>query len=173
MQLLLLFVLSASADDAKPEPGFRSLFDGKTLAGWKTKTGNELLADKTEAYKGRVKVIDGVLVIDPKVKGDVIIETTDKLKDVHIKFEFKPDARCNNDLFLRGMKFDIIPKMFKSIKLDDWNTLEIVAQDAKAVVKINGDVVREQKLKTAESPFGIRAEYGGLQIRRLQMKHLP
>lgn len=39
-------------------------------------------------------------MIDPKAKGDLTINTVqDFEKDVHIKFEYKPDAKCNNDLF--------------------------------------------------------------------------
>ncbi len=173
--LVMLFLGTSTrlvgADDFKPEAGFHLLL-GKSLDGWKTKSGDTALDGKAEAYKGRFKLMDGVLTIDPTVKGDVIIVTAKELKDVHIKFDFKPDAKCNNDLFLRGMKFDIIPKSFKNIKLDDWNELEIVAQDGKAEVKINGESVRKQNLKTPASPFGIRAEFGGLQVRRLRVKEL-
>ena len=31
-------------------------------------------------------------------------------KDVHIKFEFLPDAKCNNDLYIRGIKFGSITR---------------------------------------------------------------
>ncbi len=106
----------AAADDDKIEPGFTPLFNGKNLDGWKTKSGGELLDGKTEAYKGRFKVRSGLLVIDPKVKGDVTIDTVKKFKDVHIKFEFLPGPRCNNDLFIRGLKFDLVKGNVKNLK---------------------------------------------------------
>src|SRR5688500_2098711 len=95
-----------AADDAKPDPGFELLFNGKDLTGWKTKSAKdnpgEVLADITEAFGGRFKVKAGELVIDPSVKGDVRIETVKEFaKDATIQFEFYPDAKCNNDLFLR------------------------------------------------------------------------
>lgn len=167
--LPLLISPATAGEDFKLEPGFTLLFNGKNLDGWKTKTGNESLEGKTEAYKGRFKVVSGVLVIDPSVKGDVTINTAAELKDAHIKFEFKPGANCNNDLFLRGMKFDIVPKALKSVK-DGWNELEIIAKDGKAEVKVNGVTARMQDLKAPASPFGIRAEFGALEIRHLRAK---
>src|SRR5690242_7379819 len=89
---------SAAADAEKPEPGFTPLFTGKDLSGWKTEKG-DALEEKSEAFKGRFKVNDGILVIDPKVKGDVKIQTVKEYSgDVHIKFDYLPGPGCNNDL---------------------------------------------------------------------------
>src|SRR5581483_127260 len=109
-----VFALLAShshAEDFKLEPGFTLLFNGKNLDGWKEASKKkESLDGKTEAYNGRFKVTDGRLVYDPEVKGDLYIETAKEFgKDVHIKFDFKAGPKCNNDVFLRGTKFDIIP----------------------------------------------------------------
>src|SRR5437867_702213 len=101
--------LVSAADDFKIEPGFTPLVNGKDLTGWKEKNGSVSLDGKTEAYKGRFTIKDDTIIIDPKVKGDVRIMTAREFAgDVHIKFEFKPDAKCNNDLFLRGHKFDLV-----------------------------------------------------------------
>src|SRR5262245_35901079 len=120
--ILFASVALAADDDFKPESGFTLLFNGKNLDGWKAKTGGEALDGKTEAYKGRFKVSDGILTIDPSVKGDVRIVTTKSFDgDVHIKFDFKPDAKCNNDLFLRGQKFDLVKGNVKNLKEGEWN----------------------------------------------------
>ena len=132
------FLLTAgvvvAADDFKPEPGFKLLLNGKNLDGWQTKAKKpESLEGKTEAFGGRFKVKDGELVIDPNVKGDVYIETKHEFgKDVTIRFEFKPDEKCNNDLFLLGTKFDIKKEDIKNWKLDNWNEMEVVVKDGKA-----------------------------------------
>ena len=71
----MLAASSSAADDFKPEPGFTMLLNGKNLDGWKLKgkkDGAEI-GDKSEASGGRFKVVEGVLVIDPKVKGDITI----------------------------------------------------------------------------------------------------
>src|SRR5262249_22064150 len=65
---LLTTVSAAPAEEFKLETGFTLLFNGKNLDGWKEASGKkESLEGKTEAYKGRFKVVDGVLVYDPAV----------------------------------------------------------------------------------------------------------
>src|SRR5260221_10533421 len=91
-----------SDDDFKIEPGFSSIFNGRDLSGWQTKQG-ESLAGKTESPDKRFKALDGALIIDATVKGDVLIQTAQEFSgDTHLKFEFLPGAGCNNDLFFRG-----------------------------------------------------------------------
>src|SRR6476659_6335128 len=128
--MLLAPIPGRSADDFKLEPGFTLLFNGKNLDGWKEASGKkEALEGKTEAYNGRFKVVEDRLVIDPAVKGDLHIETASTFgKDLTIKFEFKAGPKCNNDLFLRGTKFDIVPgsKAGKNVKEGEWHTFEIV-----------------------------------------------
>src|SRR5205085_10380603 len=98
--LTLLLMPCLQAGEFKLEPGFTLLFNGKNLDGWKEASGKkESLEGKTEAYNGRFKVVEGKLVYDPAVKGDLYIETTKEFgKDVIIKFDFKPGPKCNNDL---------------------------------------------------------------------------
>ncbi|MCI0640896.1 MAG: DUF1080 domain-containing protein [Gemmataceae bacterium] len=161
--------VGSAGDDFKPEPGFVLLFNGKNLDGWKTKKGDSL-EGKTEAFGGRFKVEKNVLVIDPKVKGDVIITTAKEFaKDVHIKFEFLPGPACNNDLFFRGNKFDITLKL-KGVKDGEWNELDIVAQGDKVEFKVNGQALKAAANKGATNALGIRAEFGSMQIRRLRAK---
>ena len=128
--MLLMPMPGFSADDFKLEPGFKLLFNGKNLDGWKEASQKkESLEGKTEAYAGRFKVVEGRLVYDPAVKGDLYIETAKEFaKDVHIKFDFKPGPKCNNDLFLLGTKFDIVPgnKENAKVKEGEWHTFEII-----------------------------------------------
>jgi hypothetical protein len=163
--------LSRGADDFKLEEGFTLLFNGKNLDGWKTKTGNEPLDGKTEAYKGRFKVMDEKLFLDPSVKGDVIINTAKEFgKDVHIKFDYFPGPACNNDLFLRGLKFDIKKPDVKNLKEGEWNTFEIVIKGDKALFISNGEVQRTSTAKPGATPLGLRAEFGPIQYRHLRVK---
>jgi hypothetical protein len=158
--LLLVVVLAlgpsaVAADDFKLEPGFKPLFKGKA-----------------DAYKGRFKLTGDVLVIDPKVKGDVRIMTDRKFSgDVHIKFEYKPGPGCNNDLFLRGQKFDLKKPDVKNLKEGEWNEFEIVIMGDQIEFKNNGEVQRKGKVKSAAgTPFEIRAEFGPVEFRRMRVK---
>jgi hypothetical protein len=172
--MLLLPLPAESADDFKLEPGFTLLFNGKNLDGWKEASKNkESLEGKTEAYNGRFKVVEGRLVYDPSVKGDLYIETAKEFaKDVHIKFDFKPGPKCNNDFFIRGTKFDIIPgsKENKNVKEGEWYTFEIVVTGDKVEHKIGGETARTSKTKTASSAFKLRAEFGAIELKNIRAK---
>jgi hypothetical protein len=172
--ILLVAAPGLAADDFKLEPGFKLLFNGKNLDGWKEASKKkESLEGKTEAYDGRFKVADGKLVYDPSVKGDLYIETAKEFaKDVHIKFDFKPGPKCNNDLFLRGTKFDIIPgnKENKNVKEGEWYTFEIVVTGDKLEHKINGDTVRSSKAGDKPTPFKLRAEFGAIELKNIRAK---
>jgi hypothetical protein len=169
--VLVALAAPLAADDFKLEPGFKLLFNGKDLTGWKEKKGGSSLEGKTEAYKGRFKVSDGVLVIDPKVKGDVRIVTTREFAgDVHIKFEYKPGPGCNNDLFLRGQKFDIKKPDVKNLKEGEWNQFEIIIKGDKIEYLNNGEVQRKGKVKGGSSTvFEVRAEFGPIQFRHMRV----
>jgi hypothetical protein len=165
------FPVGAGAD--KLEPGFTSLFNGKNLDGWKTKDGKSL-DGKTDAYDGRFKVEGGSLVIDYKVKGDRTINTAKEFgKDVHIKFEFKPGKGCNNDLYFRGIKFDLTKGNVKNMKEDDWNTLEIIATGKKVEFKNNGETQRTNNATKDSTPLGVRAEFNAVEIKNIRYKEMP
>jgi hypothetical protein len=148
---------------------FSPLFNGKNLDGWKTRAG-EPLDGKTEAYKGRFKAIDGKLVIDPSVKGDVVLVTAKEFTgDAHIKFEFRAGEKCNNDLFFRGNKFDITLKL-KNLKPDAWNDLDIIAKGDSVIFQVNGQEAKATKNKGVGNALGIRAEFGAIEIRKIRVK---
>ena len=136
------------------------------------KKGGDSLAGKMEAAKGRFKLLDGVLIVDPKVKGDIIIETAKEYgKDLTIRFEYKPGKGCNNDLFLRGTKLDIKTPNIKNLKQDEWN--EIPKLSFKAQRPNSRTMGRPEKTlntKVEKSTFGIRAEIGPIEIRKLRIK---
>src|SRR5262245_19319986 len=154
--LMLWATPRMSAEEFKLEPAFTLLFNGKNLDGWKEASRKkESLDGKTEAFGGRFKVADGKLIYDPAVKRDLYIETAKEFgKDVHIKLDFKPGPKCNNDFFLRGTKFDIIPgnKENKSVKEGEWHTFEIIVRGDKIEHKINGEVVRTSKAGAKATP---------------------
>ncbi|HZT83621.1 MAG TPA: DUF1080 domain-containing protein [Gemmataceae bacterium] len=162
------------ADDFKPEPGFRLLFNGKNLDGWREAAGKKQSLDgKTEACDGRFKVVGGSLVYDPAVKGDRYIETTKEFgKDVHVKFDFKPGPKCNNDVFLRGTKFDIVPgnKENKGVKEGEWHTFEVVVTGDKVEHKIDGKTVRTSKAGAKATPLKLRAEFGAMEVKNIRVK---
>jgi hypothetical protein len=168
-----------AADEFKPEPGFKLIFNGKNLDGWQTKAAGKdgkpmALEGKTDAYDKRFVVKDGELVIDPAVKGDRYIETVQQFGgDFTIRFDFKPGEGCNNDILLIGTKFDLNSGKdgkgaVKGLKLNEWNKLEIVVKGGSADFSINGEKAATQKLKGEKGSLTLRAEFGPIVIKNIR-----
>jgi hypothetical protein len=159
-------VLVSSADPV-------ALFNGKNLDGWREASRDKAsLAGKTDAFGGRFKVIDGVLVIDPAVKGDLYIETEKTFPgDLRIIIEFKPGPKCNNDVFIRGTKFDLVPggKEGMNLKVGESATCEIVIKGDVIEHRLNSESVRRTKAKPAPTSLRIRAEFGSMEIKSIQL----
>src|SRR5215213_3266460 len=86
-----------AADEFKLEEGFKLIFDGKDLSGWKVRKYSQKSAEsvavdgKADAADKRFVVTDKKIVVDAKVKGDMVLETAKSFdKDVHIKFDYLP-----------------------------------------------------------------------------------
>lgn len=172
--VLALLPLHTIIAGDKTEPGFTSLFNGKNLDGWRQKSDKVALDGKTEAYKGRFRVENGILHYDPKPGGDRYIETTKEYtKDVHFKFDFNPGPKCNNDILFRGTKFDIVPgnKENKTVKEGEWYTFELIAKGDEIIHKINGETARTTKnVKGKANNIVLRAEIGAMQVKNIRVK---
>jgi Domain of Unknown Function (DUF1080) len=163
-----------AADDFKLEDGYKFIFNGKNLDGWQTKAANpESLKGKTEAFEGRFKIQDGVMTLDPKVKGDRYIQTVQQLSgDFTIRYEFKPGEGCNNDTLLLGTKFDILAggkTTLKGVKIGEWNKMEIVVKSGSADFVVNDAKLSTQKTKAEKGPLILRAEFGPITYRNIRI----
>ena len=160
---------SALAEAPKADEGFTLFFNGKNLDGWVNHDGGAALDGQTMVKNNRFQVQDGLLVIDGKTKGNLVIDTTKKFSNkAHIKFEFLPDEKCNNDLYILGLKFDLKTGSVKNLEAGKWHKFEIVANGDTVEFKCNGEVQATQKPKAEASPLGVRAEFGAVQFRNRQ-----
>ena len=158
------------AEDLKLEEGFALLFNGKSLDGWKVRGGDKL-DGKTESPGARFVIQDGSLVIDPNVKTGQVLDSAVEFGPLsHIKFQYKPGPGCNNDLYYLGLKFDIKTGSVKNLKEGEWNEMEIVGNGKTVEFRNNGEVQFSAVPKAQASPLGIRAEFGGIEYRRLRFK---
>jgi hypothetical protein len=166
-----------AADEFKPEPGFKLIFNGENFNGWQTKASGKdgkpvPLAGKTDAFDKRYVVKDGELVIDYKVKGDRYIETVQQFSgDFAIRYDFKPEEGCNNDTLLLGTKFDILAggkTTLKGVKVGEWNKMEIVVKSGSADFIVNDQKLSTQKTKTEKGPLILRAEFGPITYKNIR-----
>ena len=79
-------------------------------------------------------------------------------------------AKAATTIFLHGAKFDIKTPDVKNWKQDEWNEFEIVLHGTSADFKCNGELQRTIATKGEKSTFGIRAELGPIEIRKLRIK---
>jgi len=147
-----------------------TLFDGKTLTGWKLRDTKK---------KNGWAVVDGELaVVDPKDNADLVSEQT--FQDMKLHIEFNVDPKSNSGVYLRGryevqildnpdqkMALDshgcgavysrIPPKVDATKKAGEWQAYDIEVVGRQVSVTLNGTKIVEGVLDGitggALSPF--------------------
>jgi len=164
--LFCLLVATASADEV--ETGFKPMFDGKTLDGWKQVGG-------TATY--RVEGGEIIGTVDPKSRLNSFLRTEKSYGDFILKLDLKLDIPGNSgiqfrsherlekngsirvfgyqaevdpsprawsgglyDEARRGWLFDLKdrPEAGKAFRLKDWNAYQIEARGAHLKISVNG-----------------------------------
>ncbi len=165
-----------------PEPGFKSLFDGKTLNGWK------LMNRAGNGYEVR----DGKIICPKEGGGNLFTEK--EYANFVYRFEFKLSEGANNGIGIRaplegdaaymGMELQVLdnssPQYAKlrpdqyhgSIygavaakreglkKAGEWNSQEIVANGRKVKVTLNGKVIVDTDLNDVTDLAALRDHPG-------------
>jgi hypothetical protein len=108
MKLLLLAITVASSSSLavaqeKPQEGFVSIYDGKTLAGWHVSARSGHSRASTNRSGGRWVVEDGAIVGSQDIKGNGgLIITDEAYGDFEVRLEMKNDFGPDSGLFLRS-----------------------------------------------------------------------
>ena len=182
--LFLLLVGAALGPASGAEPGFISLFDGQTLAGWK------LLGKTGAGYYVR----DGKIICPPGGGGNLLSEK--QYADFILRFEFKLEAGSNNGLAIRsplqatnlaydgmelqiidnsaeryrdihpwqkhGSLYDVFPAKTGFLKPGgQWNNQEVVVEGRRVQVILNSHLILDADLDAVTDPE-IRAKHPGL-----------
>jgi hypothetical protein len=181
--------VSAAAEETASGPGTRersegvarSLFDGKTLAGWKA-TGNP------EGWA----VEDGAIVC--KARGGGYLYTQEQFDNFVLSIDYRVSPRANSGIFVRwsdlrdpvntgievqvydsygrerlskhadGAIYDIIaPSRNASRPAGEWNTAVITCDNNKVAVALNGETISEMDLdrwtEAGRNPDGTRNKF--------------
>lgn len=168
------------------EPGFKSIFNGKDLTGWRL--GKTDLAGKTASDDGRFAVKDGVIVITgsndkpPKMTAIDTVESYDG--DFTLRLEFRASKDANSGLHLRDKVFAhqlqirdyprVGPyKTLKNYKPGDWNAIEVVVTGTKARCTCNGEVLEAALAIPDKGPLALQSEINMIEYRNIRIKVEP
>jgi len=175
---LLAAVLLAAED----EPGFVSLFDGKSLEGW------TLVGKKGPGYL----VEDGILICPAEGGGNLFTEK--EYSNFVFRFEFRIEPGGNNGVGIRaplegdpayvgmeiqilddtaekwtglrpeqyhGSIYDVIPARRGFLKAaGEWNAEEIRAEGRRITVTLNGTVILDADLNSVKDPAVLKRHPG-------------
>jgi hypothetical protein len=198
-QLPLVALLSVSlatgahADDWQPEPGYRSLFNGRDLTGWcfrakvdrdSPKIGGvaEKFDGKAESSDaGRYSARDGILTVNfPKGQDRLIsaLYTMEEFpKDFTLKLEFRASVNADSGIFIRKPQLQCRDypvagpyKDLKKYKPQDWNQIEVVVKGGVARCTCNGEVLESEFNLPETGPIGLEGDRGQMEYRRIQIK---
>jgi hypothetical protein len=179
-----LFAAALAVSATAAEPGFVSLFDGKTLAGW------QIVGQKGSGYV----VENGVLVCPADGGGNLF--TTKEYANFILRFEFRLFEGSNNGIGIRaplegdaafagmeiqilddgapryqgklkpaqyhGSIYDVVPAKqgFKK-PTGEWNSEEITAKGRLITVVLNGTTIVDANLDSVRDP-AVLAKHPGL-----------
>ena len=185
MTVVLTFCLAPLVSADKPadaEEGFKPLFNGKDLTGWRygTKNGKE-----HKAGKGYQMTADGAVYCTPTDGGNLFTEK--EYGDFTLRFDFKLVDNANNGVGIRaplegdaayaGMEIQVLddngpqykgklrPSQYHGSIYDvvaarpghlkptgEWNTQEITARGRRVTVKLNGQTIVDADLSQITNP---------------------
>ena len=181
--LALLFSTFLPAVAGADEPGFRPIFNGKDLTGWRV--GNVRLNGKTSSSDGRFAVKDGILVITgskdkpPKMAEIETVESYDG--DFTLRLEFRASREANSGLHLRDKAFAhqlqirdyprVGPyKTLKGYKDGDWNAIEVVVTGTRARCMCNGELLEKALEIPEKGPLALQSETNVVEYRNIRIK---
>ncbi len=165
------------------EPGFKPIFNGKDLTGWRL--GKADLAGKTASDDGRFAVRDGILVITgskdtpPKMTEIDTVESYDG--DFTLRLEFRASKDANSGLHLRDKAFAhqlqirdyprVGPyKTLKNYKTGDWNAIEVAVTGTKARCTCNGELLEAALEIPSKGSLALQSETNVIEYRNIKIR---
>lgn len=180
---LSTLALVTAASSVAAEPGFRDLFDGKTLKGWQLINGH-----------GPGYVVENGILVCPKEGGGNLF-TDREYANFVLRFEFKLSDGGNNGIGIRaplqgdaayqgmeiqvldhdaevyrgklkpsqyhGSIYDVVPAKTGALKpAGEWNQEEITADARRIVVKLNGQTIVNANLDDVTDPAVLKKHPG-------------
>ena len=179
--LATLGFVETQPDDFQPEPGFTSLFDGRTLDGWGFKTNR--FDGRTSSPDGRYVAKNGRLIVTTPAEGrrfQILWTAREFPKDFDLRLEFRATPNADSGIFLRQPQLQcrdyLLAGPYKTLQAyrpQDWNLIEVVARNGIARCTCNGEVLEEAFKIPATGPIGLEGDRGQMEYRRIRIRELP
>jgi hypothetical protein len=192
-----LLLSAAAADASKDDAGFKQLFNGKDLTGWKL-----IVAGKADPEK-TISVVDGVIDVTGNPNGYFYTEKS--FKNYILRFEWRYPKNAGNSGCLVHIQppHHVWPKCVEvqglyndhghifaiggakgKFTLDkaaqkkalkphqEWQTTEVLSKDGELTSKINGIEVSTGKGALTEGQIGFQSEGAQIQFKNIRIKIL-
>jgi hypothetical protein len=188
----LLCLSTLHAEDWQPEPGFKSLFNGKDLTGWcfraKTDRKDPKIGAVTETFDGKMvttdtyySVKDGVFAVNFPTDADKLtgqIYTVEEFpKNFVLKLEFRASVNADSGIFIRKPQLQCRDylvagpyKELKQYKPQEWNQIEVTVKGGVAHCTCNGEVLEAAYALPETGPIGLEGDRGLMEYRHIQLK---
>jgi len=180
-------IVSVAAE--KPEEGFVSLFDGKTLDGWHLMNGAKFVAEdgviKLNGGRGWLcsdkEYADFILRLElrfmkPKQDGGVFLRSNKDGKDwPSRKYEVQSENTVRMAKIFgakHDLKVELVQKTLKPV--GEWNEYDIKLVGSKIEVRLNGELVSTSDSMSAltRGYLGLQGESGFHEYRNLRIRDL-
>lgn len=181
--------LTLPQTDWKPDTGFESLFDGKTLNGWgyRDKDGQvtESFDGKTSSSDGRYTAAGGVLTVNALPAGaERKVQKSWTLREFPrnfvLKIEFRASKNADSGIYLRGPQLQcrdyLVAGPYLSLKKyrpQDWNLIIVTVKNNVAHCECNGEVLEDALKLPDTGPLGLEGDRGQMEYRHIQIQELP
>ena len=198
MKHVIALVILLMAGSAVAADGFKPLFNGKDLTGWKLR--------RPDGYASW-SVKDGVLVNDaPAGKHGTDLVSEEKFGDFVLRYEYKIAKGANSGVYLRGrIEIQVLDDYerarptkggngaiyntapvakFASKPADAWQTAEATIKGDKVTVILNGEKVHDNvtvdkatggeldKNMDQPGPIMLQGDHGSISFRKIEIKEL-
>ena len=170
------------ADDFVPEPGYKSLFNGRDFAGWGSADG-VAFDGKTESSDGRFIVRNGRIVVPAsrQERAFARLWTTQKFpRDFELKLEFRAGPNADSGLFVRDPQLQVRDypiagpyAALKNYRPLEWNEIVVTVKGGLAHATCNGEVLNDAFVVPATGAIGLESDRGQMEYRRIRLRELP
>jgi len=170
------------ADDFVPEPGYKSLFNGRDFTGWGTADG-VAFDGKTETGDGRFIVRNGRIVVPAsrQERAFARLWTTQKFpRDFELKLEFRAGPNADSGLFVRDPQLQVRDYLIagpyaalKNYRPLEWNEIVVTVKGGLAHATCNGEVLNDAFAVPTTGAIGLESDRGQMEYRRIRLRELP